>query len=146
MILPIKISYVDVRSSNIQYYGSLKQRDSLERPAEPRGSFSRSTRIILRWKHIDSLANLVFVAIKISHRTKCPADRKWCRTKPNFDFFNGINVRCPACDVKELSYLPIFIPCLNNHAFCILTHISKLHGYRWKDTSAVVTCQNPTDK
>ena len=25
---------------------------------------------------------------------KCPADRKLCRTKPNFDFFSRTNVRC----------------------------------------------------
>ena len=38
----------------------------------------------------------IFVVIKIFHRTKCPADRKLCRTKLNFDFFNRTFVRCPA--------------------------------------------------
>jgi hypothetical protein len=37
-----------------------------------------------------------YVAIKIFRRTKCPADRKFCRTKPIFDFFSRTNVRCPA--------------------------------------------------
>ena len=33
--------------------------------------------------------------MKIFHRTKCPADRKFCRTKPIFDFFSRTNVPCP---------------------------------------------------
>ena len=37
-----------------------------------------------------------FVVIKIFHRTKCPADQKLCRTKPNFEIFSETNVQCPA--------------------------------------------------
>ena len=37
-----------------------------------------------------------YVAIKIFRRTKCPANRAFCRTKPISDFFSRTNVRCPA--------------------------------------------------
>ena len=52
--------------------------------------------IILRDKIMGSWADSFFVAIRLFHFTKCPADRILCRTKPNFDFFSRTNVRCPA--------------------------------------------------
>ena len=38
----------------------------------------------------------IYVTIKILRRKKSPADRNFCRTKPNFDFSNRTNVRCPS--------------------------------------------------
>ena len=45
--------------------------------------------------HTHFLARHFFVAIKIFHRTKCPSDRKLCRTKPNVEFFSQTNLQCP---------------------------------------------------
>ena len=42
------------------------------------------------------ILSVIFSGNKIFHRTKCPADRKLCRTKPSFDFFSWANVRCLA--------------------------------------------------
>ena len=71
------------KTSKFEMYGN-ETRWNDERS---RGSFQSSlvSCIIFQWKkNVESLENLILVAIKICHRTKSLADQNSCQTKPNF--------------------------------------------------------------